>query len=431
VFVGIEADNSIKTALDGATPSEAFININRFFVAFFTTELILKIFGLRKWFIFGQDGMWNLLDAVIVASSIFWETQESGGGGSSSAARIARVLRLARVGRVLRQSSFFQELRVMASALLEACSPLAWGALVLVLVMYIFAVFLLQGAATYIKEHEELRLNESLPNNPVEAIREWYGSLIDTMFTLFYAITGGRQWTDLLDPLLPITEAYRIAFTLYIIVAMLGVLKLFTAVFVTSIQHMEERDQTAIIHRQIAIQDAFIHGLKDLVTDMDHNGSTKTVLSGWWLQGFLRDERVQAFFTAYELDWRDISRLFDGMQQKNESVTLTNFIMDCSKLRGGARNFDIVCLQKDVTKLDQDMKDLIQLLQEAAAGVAEEEELISVNGSKNAPESSAPSVEGGANALDHIKGDNDALFAATPQFASPEMTMESVSQLDL
>eukprot|EP00971_Amphidinium_carterae_P128512 2545653-Amphidinium_carterae.1 len=45
-------------------------------------------------------------------------------------------------------------------------------------------------------------------------------------------------------------------------------------------------------------------------------------------------------------DWRDISRLFDGMQQKNESVTLTNFIMDCSKLRGGARNFDIVCLQK-------------------------------------------------------------------------------------
>jgi len=367
-FVGLEADSSIKNAFSGTTPDQFFVNVNRFFVGFFATELVLKLMGLGRWFIFGQDGLWNLVDVLIVAGSIYWETQDSGGAGGSSAARIARVLRLMRVGRVLRTSSFFHELRLMASSILSACSPLAWGAMVLVLVMYIFAVFLLQGAAVYVKDHDHLLGDLSVADNPVEAIREWYSSLGDTMFTLFYAITGGKEWATLVDPFLPINKGYRFAFVAYTVVAGLGVLKLFTAVFVVSVLQMEEQDETAVIHRQIAMEDAFIHGLRSLIHESDPRKQARTEVTGWWLQGFLRDQRVQAFFTAYQLDWRDVARLFEGEEAAKQAVSIETFVLDCARLRGAARNFDLVRIQKDVQRIDKDMHDMIELLQDAGGG---------------------------------------------------------------
>mmetsp|Transcript_34691 Transcript_34691/g.79481 ORF Transcript_34691/g.79481 Transcript_34691/m.79481 type:complete len:936 (+) Transcript_34691:74-2881(+) len=415
IFVGIEADNSIKTALSGVDANSSYININRFFVAFFSCELILKVTGQGAWFVFGQDGLWNLLDVLIVGSSIYWETQDTGGGGSSSSARIARVLRLARVGRVLRQSSLFHELRVMAAALLEACSTLAWGAMALLLVMYIFAVFLLQGAATYIQENDELRIMDTtMADNPVVAIRDWYGSLSDTMFTLFYAITGGKPWTELLDPFLPITQAYRFAFVAYVVLAALGVLKLFSAVFVVSIMHMEERDHCAIIHQQMAQDNAFIHGLSDLIRETDGKRDTRTVLSGWWLQGFLRDQRVQAFFAAFQLDWRAVSRFFEAVQKGNHSISLDDFVLDCTRLRGSARNFDVVCLQKDIIHVGKSLHELIDLIQDCASG--DDDGYASPYGSKRL-HSESPSLEGapyGESGLDRVVAENVSVRPTAP-----------------
>lgn len=83
--------------------------------------------------------------------------------------QVARVLRVLRVFRVLRLVSMFREMRIIIEALGRAVPGVAWTALLLIIVYYVFAVI---GTNMF-----------------GEAFPEWFGDLGKSFYTLFQVMT--------------------------------------------------------------------------------------------------------------------------------------------------------------------------------------------------------------------------------------------------
>ena len=87
----------------------------------FALELVLRLcaYGFREFF-FGPDGLWSLLDAFIVLSSVWdvvldliflWEA--SGSDNPVSTLRALRILRLARIVKAVRLMRVFRFVRAL------------------------------------------------------------------------------------------------------------------------------------------------------------------------------------------------------------------------------------------------------------------------------------------------------------------------------
>ena len=88
--------------------------------------------------------------------------------------QVARVLRVLRVFRVLRLVSMFREMRIIIEALGRAIPGVAWTALLLIVIYYVFAVI---GTNMF-----------------GEAFPEWFGDLGKSFYTLFQVISS-VSWT--------------------------------------------------------------------------------------------------------------------------------------------------------------------------------------------------------------------------------------------
>ena len=109
-----------------------------FFLFFYTTECILKIYAYG--FVFGKSSYlrdyWNILDFVIVVTG--WADREAGSGVNLSAMRTLRILR------PLRSISSISGMRVLFISLFKSIGPLLSALIVLFFFTYVFAIAALQ-----------------------------------------------------------------------------------------------------------------------------------------------------------------------------------------------------------------------------------------------------------------------------------------------
>ncbi|MBR3258963.1 MAG: ion transporter, partial [Eggerthellaceae bacterium] len=94
-------------------------------------ETVLKLYAWRGDYF--KDG-WNIFDFIIITMSMIPDSL------LPIPLRVARVMRLFRVGRVFKLVSAFKQLRVIVEAIGRSMSGVAWTALLLILVMYVFDV---------------------------------------------------------------------------------------------------------------------------------------------------------------------------------------------------------------------------------------------------------------------------------------------------
>ncbi len=160
----------------------------------FTVEIILRWLAKENIKNFFSDS-WNIFDLLIVLISYIPESLFE----NSTIVTTIRVLRVFRIFRLLRA---FPELKLMTSVLIRSLSALFYNGLFFFIFMYLFAIigitlFKLPDAATA-DAHKVKALTEykiQVPNAPGIS-PDPYGSLGETMFTLFRILTG-EDWTDL------------------------------------------------------------------------------------------------------------------------------------------------------------------------------------------------------------------------------------------
>ncbi|XP_054871206.1 sodium channel, voltage-gated, type I-like, alpha isoform X4 [Amphiprion ocellaris] len=175
----------VETADQSPQKTEVLQKINVFFIVVFSGECLLKVISLRQYYF---TSGWNIFDFIVVILSVLGMFLSEMIKKYFVSPTLFRVIRLARIGRVLRLIKSAKGIRTLLFALMMSLPALFNIGLLLFLVMFIYAIFGMSNFA-YVKRERGI---DDLFNF------ETFGN---SMICLFQITTSGG-WDGLLYPIL-------------------------------------------------------------------------------------------------------------------------------------------------------------------------------------------------------------------------------------
>jgi len=266
--------------------------------------------------------------------------------------RVFRALRAVRALRILRILRSFRILRLMAASIASSMVSPLWAFVLLVLVMYMFAIILLQGAEDFVRN------TEPMPSETLENLREDFGNILVTIFSLTQAISGGRSWGEFVQPYMTISPWYGVVFTVFVVFVVFGVLNILTGLFVASTGDLYKYDKELLIQEELCQQEAVINQIRSLFVEIDTDKSG--TISSQELKGHLQDRRVQAYFSVLHIDVSRAEGLFRLLDKDGSGdISIEEFIMSCLRLKGHARSVDMASMLFEHKRVYRMMRGLL------------------------------------------------------------------------
>ncbi len=202
---------------------------------FFVLEISIRFLGEADKRDFFKSG-WNIFDTLIVLASLIpIENSE-----------LAFIGRLLRIFRVLRMISIIPELRHLLNSLLKALPQLGYVALMMFIIVYIFAAI---GTSLF------ANINETL-----------WGDIAVSMLTLFRIMTF-EDWTDVMYETMAIYPLSWIYYLLFIFLNTFAFLNMLIGI-VVNVMEQERREAYQQAHKNdLTIEDLSVQisELKQLI----------------------------------------------------------------------------------------------------------------------------------------------------------------------
>jgi len=187
---------------------------------------------------------------------------------------------------------------------------------------------------------------------PAECQHLWfsYGGLFTTMESLYWAVSGGEDWSRLLLPLRVLHPVYQWVFYFFITFSMFAMLNVVTSVFVDSTMQRSQNDREFVVETELQGKQQFIDSMEQVFEELDSDGSGQIKLSS--LENHLLDPQHNAYFSALCLDAKQVRKLFHLMDtDRSGGIDREEFIGGCLSLRGQAKNLDVAILQYETRRL--------------------------------------------------------------------------------
>merc|ERR1712166_55174 len=214
------------------------------FAIVFVFEMIIKLVAFRSWF---WADWWNVFDFAVVTVS----TIELGLMMPATSSSGLSALRLVRVLRVVRVMGIFQNLNLLVTAFLRAMKSAIWVAVLLVMVIYIFAILGrgFFGDVGSLENHCDA--NDAKPgercypgNEATWAASNQFRNVPRSMATLLQVMTGDSWASMVAGPIGDVMPSAWIFFVLFVVLVALGLLNLLTGVFLESLMEItSERNE--------------------------------------------------------------------------------------------------------------------------------------------------------------------------------------------
>ncbi|CAK0822811.1 unnamed protein product [Prorocentrum cordatum] len=316
------------------------------FLVLYCTELSFKLAVHRLYYFWNEDTAWNWLDFLLVMQSLIdFIMLGGGGGGGNTWMRTVRLFRIAKVLRILRVIRFFTQLHLIMSAIIGGMMSMLWSMVVFVLIFLMFSLYVVSAVATYLENDGDLRATAS------KELIENFGSVQICMLTLFSTISGGNDWMEYYDTLVP-TGMPSSIFVLFVAFSQIALLNVVTGLFVESAIKLSEPDVHQKAEEQFQQDKEYARELKKLFEKADKDGSKR--LSRDEFRAILDNGKLGHLFRFLGIDpaWsrRHLPLLFDSMveQQQMDSqdwdtreVDPHTFVEKCMALRGAARSTEV------------------------------------------------------------------------------------------
>ena len=184
-------------------------NLDNIIIAVFTLEITMRIYVHRQQFF---KDPWSLFDFFVVSISLI---------PANEGLSILRVLRVLRLFRLL---TIVPQMRLIISAILSVIPGMASVSLVLLLFFYVFAII-----ATNL-------FSMTFP--------QWFGSLGESMFTLFQIMTLESWSMGIARPLMETHPYAWIFFVIYILIVTFIMVNLFIGLVVDAIFTIKGSENT-------------------------------------------------------------------------------------------------------------------------------------------------------------------------------------------
>merc|ERR1712176_617369 len=82
----------------------------------------------------------------------------------------------------------FRELSVIMTSFSNCIVSMWWSLAMLLFLFYVFALIFIQGLSAYVAD------SWPLPDDEVNDIRHYFGSVMKSILSLYMAVTGGNDW---------------------------------------------------------------------------------------------------------------------------------------------------------------------------------------------------------------------------------------------
>lgn len=348
-------------------------HINIVFVAAFTLELCLRILAKGMSFCDPRDNgfVWHLFDSLLVFVSLVEEAIAGlGADVNMSVLRLFRTLRLMRSFRIIRVVKAFRDLRLMMKGILNSLKPLMWAGGLLLSIMYLVAICLLQFVS------EEMKLKTQSANKGVldaktyAELKDYFGTVFQTIFTLYACITGGVDWSDAANPIMALHPVLGFLFLVYIAFAVLCVLNIITGVFVENATRMSTQDDEMVLMEQMEARKVWLREVKELfMSAADTSDSEKAgTICAEVFNEMVQDVRLQAWLQklGIQIEAYSAGGLFELLDFDGDGeLELNEFLTSLQSVHGTARSIDVARIQNDVRKIGERVRDLSEFLRPA------------------------------------------------------------------
>ncbi|CAK9084559.1 unnamed protein product [Durusdinium trenchii] len=226
IAIGVQTDYMAVNQVPSVP--QALRTMDMIFCIFFSLELTLRLVAFGKKFFVMTGCAWNILDIILVIAQVTEELLLAIAGGMQSNADVMRAVRIMRVIKVLRLVGMLrmaEDLQLLINCLLLSLKQFVWSALLLMMAIYVMAVYVTQAATTY-------RL-ESSEGIYAKDIAKWWGSLPLSVLSLFQGIAGGVDWHQISEPLMNgISPWFGLLFVIFMAFCILALLNVITGTFV-------------------------------------------------------------------------------------------------------------------------------------------------------------------------------------------------------
>ncbi|CAK0898532.1 unnamed protein product [Prorocentrum cordatum] len=344
-----------------------FIVLDWVFLSVFMLELLFRMVAEWGHFFHYRAKMfkWNIFDTIIIALTFLNNAEIL--GVRFSVVRVFRVLRLVRLIRVVRLMDCFRELRMMVDGILNCGKVLLWAFLLLVLVTFTYAVVCLEFISEWLAQVEQdMRVSTAgsglAEQETITFVKDNYQSLPYSVYTLFKAVSGGVNWSELVEPLADVDLILVCTFPFFIGVTVYCVLNIVTASFVEAAAR-SSKDEQANALEIISERKRWIKDITDIFKR--HDADSCGFLDFEEFSSIMTDWRTQAAFTDMGIDLsfqqaKDLFKLFDW--DGDGQIDINEFAQGVHHLRGPARSLDVfrqfMKLSRTMEKIERSVQNL-------------------------------------------------------------------------
>ncbi|CAE7353892.1 Lmf1, partial [Symbiodinium sp. CCMP2456] len=343
IFIGVELQLSMSTGCR-SIPVQA---VQYVYTLLFTLELVLRVLGQGPSLFWRDEWTWAWLDLFIVATSL-WEVAVDvyyysqgntdlavlSGMSSLKAFRIIRITRLIKAVRLVRILRFVMAFRTLITSILHTLKSLFWALMLLALIIYVFAVLFTQAVNDVLKDPES-----GLSQADIDASVLYFGTLPETMLSLFMSICGGVSWENVLAPLKSMSVIWVLLYLFYIAFTYFAVMNVVTAVFCQSAIDGAQNDHASKVHAILSNKEEHLGKIRALFSQF---GAEDGVITFDLFREKIKSPEVRHYFQTLGLDVWDAWSFFKLLDEDaGGAVEIEEFLMGCLRLRGQATAMDV------------------------------------------------------------------------------------------
>mmetsp|Transcript_8158 Transcript_8158/g.19463 ORF Transcript_8158/g.19463 Transcript_8158/m.19463 type:complete len:637 (-) Transcript_8158:3-1913(-) len=359
--VFIAAQIEMASVTPGAAQPEVFFILATIYTWFFTVELVLRFLAGGPRILCEEEWAWLLLDIVVVASSLMEfilemmlraevgsNTQQANVSTSMRLVRVLRVAKITRAIRIVRLVKFIRSLKTLLYCIGRTLRAMLWSGVLLILIMFLFSLVFTDVCTESVAALSETQLKDSY-------LYFRFGSLEDSMHTLFASITGGLTWSEVSDALAEVDGIWRLVFEAYIAFCLFAVLNVMTGVFCQSAIESAERDHELILQNVAQEKQKYFRAVRRLFSQLDRNEDGGITVKEF--KAAMRDPSLLAVFDALEINAGDAWALFTQLDRDGDcEVSVEEFLEGCMLLKGPARSIDVVSIKRDLFSLQEKLE---------------------------------------------------------------------------
>jgi hypothetical protein len=246
----------------------------------------------------------------------------------------------------------------MVFSMLNSFVSLLWAVCVLFLVIFIFGIMIQNGVTSYFRT---AKTTEELDN--AENMNKYFGSLFETMVSLFCSVTGGNDWmvyAELLRICKP-KELYFLCFAFYVVFTVVGLLNVVTGIFVDSAVCTRTEDE--VVEQWKKDQTNTTETLRGIFKDADLDCSGTMTLKEF--KTHLTNPWVRAYFSGLEIDPSDAVSIFTLIAKEGSTeVEIDEFVAGTMKLKGHAKSVDVLTLMYDSARQTLQLNKFMRYVEE-------------------------------------------------------------------